>query len=244
MLRLVESFLSIQGEGKYAGSLAFFIRFAGCNLACPGFGVEQISPKNGEILVGCDTLRAVKISHFNHLAVKFDDLTRLVANLDPKTIIVITGGEPLLNHQNSDFIAFIKCLLEAKFEVHFETNGTIFVDFDKFEFYKKCKFCVSPKLKISGENYEKRINKKALRAIFENSQSFYKFVLANADENELCEIEEILSIATAEVFCMPLGKNKSELAKNAKKVAEFCIKHGFNYTDRLHIRIWNDKEGV
>ncbi|EAJ8243042.1 7-carboxy-7-deazaguanine synthase QueE, partial [Campylobacter jejuni] len=25
---------------------------------------------------------------------------------------------------------------------------------------------------------------------------------------------------------------------------EFCIKNGYNYSDRIHIRLWNDKEGV
>ena len=37
MLNLVESFLSIQGEGKFSGKLAYFFRFAGCNLRCVGF---------------------------------------------------------------------------------------------------------------------------------------------------------------------------------------------------------------
>ena len=65
-MRLVESFLSIQGEGKYAGRLAFFFRFAGCNLRCAGFGGERFSPKTGEILRGCDTIRAVFTNHFEH----------------------------------------------------------------------------------------------------------------------------------------------------------------------------------
>ena len=65
-MRLVESFLSIQGEGKYAGRLALFFRFAGCNLRCAGFGGERISPKTGEILRGCDTIRAVFANHFEH----------------------------------------------------------------------------------------------------------------------------------------------------------------------------------
>ena len=31
---VVEQFVSINGEGRLAGQLALFIRFAGCNLQC------------------------------------------------------------------------------------------------------------------------------------------------------------------------------------------------------------------
>ena len=43
---------------------------------------------------------------------------------------------------------------------------------------------------------------------------------------------------------MPLGKNKKELEQNSQKVAEFAINCGFNYSDRIHIRIYDDKEKV
>lgn len=39
--RIVEIFYSIQGEGKLAGKPSIFIRFFGCTLNCPGFGVSE-----------------------------------------------------------------------------------------------------------------------------------------------------------------------------------------------------------
>ena len=48
----------------------------------------------------------------------------------------------------------------------------------------------------------------------------------------------------APVYLMPLGGNKQELNDNTLFVVEQCIKKGFNYTDRTHIRAWNTKEGV
>jgi organic radical activating enzyme len=32
------------------------------------------------------------------------------------------------------------------------------------------------------------------------------------------------------------------LQRNALFVAEFCLKHGYRYTDRLHVRLWNREE--
>ena len=58
------------------------------------------------------------------------------------------------------------------------------------------------------------------------------------------EIDEVLAIADNEIFCMPMGKDEKELEKNAREVAKFCIENGYNYSDRLHIRLWGNKEGV
>ena len=33
-MKVVEQFISINGEGQKAGQLALFVRFAGCNLQC------------------------------------------------------------------------------------------------------------------------------------------------------------------------------------------------------------------
>ena len=270
-MQIMEYFLSIQGEGAFAGRLALFVRFAGCNLNCLGFGVEKL--KNQKKLMGCDTLRAVFTKEFKdeYLNLSADGLLKRVLKLakDEKPIIVITGGEPLLHHKKSEFIAFIKALLRLKFEVHFESNASIFIDFKKYAFYKKCVFAMSVKLENSGEKEDKRLNFKAIKAIILHSkQSFFKFVLnKNEIEKSALEIENILKNTNealkiafkadlkkslnknkkpkqAQIFCMPMGANEKQMHQNALKIAEFCIKMGYNYSDRLHIRLWGDKEGV
>lgn len=241
MVPVVEYFSSIQGEGKLQGKNAFFIRLGGCNLRCEGFGSTLISPKNGEILRGCDTIRAVQLSHFECREFGFEMLSGLLLSLKHKPLIVITGGEPLLHYQNRDLIKFIEYAISVGFSVQFETNGTIFVDFDRFPIYKKCLFAVSVKLELSGEPLHKRVNKKALNALFSKASSFYKFVIKG---DEITQIRDILAVQNGEVWCMPLAKDQKELELNSKNVAQFCIENGFNYSDRLHIRIWNDLDGV
>ena len=321
-MRLVESFLSIQGEGKYAGRLAFFFRFAGCNLRCAGFGGERISPKTGEILRGCDTIRAVFTSHFEHeeilnLAQLLNKIPNLSAsscftparstpgfcaaesfsesdtlnsaaaqkllrpnssaekslnltsenslnfaaqnslNLNPqssaspqsaklhqKPIVVITGGEPMLHHKEALFYEFVCELLARGHAVHFETNGTILVDFEKFPAYKSCVFGISPKLSNSAEPRERRLNFAALRSLKQNAKdSFYKFVISPEFDAQP-EIGEILAACESEVYCMPRSADRRELESGAQFCVDFCLKNGYNYSDRLHIRIWGEKDGV
>lgn len=246
-MELVESFLSIQGEGIFSGKLAIFVRLAGCNLKCPGFGVKIKAP-NGEVLLGCDTIKAAQSKHFSkafgYKKLDFKGLCELINSYNaPNAMIVITGGEPLLHLKNADFQAFITWLVEQKRLVQFESNGTIRPDFSELPQLKNCVFALSVKLANSGESKDRRINPAALKEIFANAKAFYKFVVSGLDD-EIDEIKEILALQNGEVYLMPLGSSRNEIAKIAPKVAQIAINSHFNYSDRIHIRLWDSKEGV
>ena len=108
MMKLVEEFLSIQGEGIFAGRLAYFIRFAGCNFSCYGFGV--VKSKNNKTLVGCDTLRAVYTNEFSdeYKEFKLENIINKLNSFSYKPMIVITGGEPLIHQENPKFIELLE----------------------------------------------------------------------------------------------------------------------------------------
>ncbi|MDP2077788.1 MAG: 7-carboxy-7-deazaguanine synthase QueE, partial [Sulfuricurvum sp.] len=77
--------------------------------------------------------------------------------------------------------------------------------------------------------------------------SFFKFTV---DEPSLVshiesEIDEIIAkYPNTSVYCMPLGGDKSHIEANCEAVIEFCKRRGFIYSDRLHIRIWDQNHGV
>nr|WP_295370672.1 7-carboxy-7-deazaguanine synthase [uncultured Sphingosinicella sp.] len=128
-----EIFLTLQGEGAQAGRRAVFLRFSGCNLWT---GREQ--DRADARCTFCDT-DFVGMDGEN--GGRFGDAAALAAKVAelwgeaPHRLVVITGGEPLLQLDE----ALIKALHLGGFEIAVETNGTLTApaDIDWI--------CVSPK---------------------------------------------------------------------------------------------------
>lgn len=96
-------FVTIQGEGPFAGHPATFVRLAGCNLQCPG----------------CDTEYTSRRKMYS----PSDVYDRLSESSHP-TLVVVTGGEPFRQRIGG----FVTKLLRYGFLVQIETNGTLYVD--------------------------------------------------------------------------------------------------------------------
>ena len=101
VLKVCETFTSIQGESSYAGASCFFIRLAGCNLRC----------------TYCDTERACA----EGLEVPLDGLLA-EASAAPVDLIEITGGEPLLQEGFKPLATALRD--RAGKRVLVETNGS------------------------------------------------------------------------------------------------------------------------
>jgi Organic radical activating enzymes len=226
MLRLVEKFLSVQGEGPFVGVVSMFLRVWGCNLRC----------------VWCDsfyTWDVKRASFFETFAYTFEEF---MEDVKRAPLIVITGGEPLL--YSRIWKSWIGEVEGGKFQ--FETNGTfppILTEDDRVF------FVVSPKLKSSGnENGVKFDVLKEFVPLILKGRAFLKFVVSDPerDEKEILEILEKLNIPTDvfpfSVFLMPEGTTK-ELPL-AEEVVKICLRHKFRYSDRIHIRIWGNIRGV
>ena len=100
-LNLCEIFYSLQGESTFTGLPCTFVRLSGCNLDCSW----------------CDTRYARDESTALSIEKIIDHIKGFDCNL-----VEITGGEPLLQVGTSTLISQ---LLDLKFQVLLETNGTL-----------------------------------------------------------------------------------------------------------------------
>ncbi|AFI04326.1 7-carboxy-7-deazaguanine synthase QueE [Helicobacter cetorum] len=248
-LPVVESFFSLQGEGKRIGRPSLFLRLGGCNLSCKGFDCK--TPLNDEILIGCDSLYAVhsKFKDFWDYYSRPKALIRHLESLAPNYNnfdFILTGGEPSLHFNNPTLLSVLEYFHQKEIPLFVESNGSIFFEFSPI--LKELHFTLSVKLSLSLEKENKRINLKALQNILDNAKSVnFKFVLDSINATQsIMEIQNLLkqlSLNNNEVFLMPLGTTKNELDKNLKALAPLALENGYSLSDRLHIRLWDNQKG-
>jgi len=116
-----EIFYTLQGEGANAGRAAVFCRFAGCNLWT---GREE--DRASAVCQFCDTDFVGTDGTLGGKYRTAEELADLVAaqwpaNTRGQRLVVLTGGEPLLQVD----APLIEALHAQGFEIAVETNGTI-----------------------------------------------------------------------------------------------------------------------
>tara|TARA_Y100000589_G_scaffold332150_1_gene389718 strand:- start:5728 stop:6321 length:594 start_codon:yes stop_codon:yes gene_type:complete len=100
MLSIKETFLSIQGEGFYAGQSSYFIRTQGCDIGCHWCDEPNSWSLNKGVKMNYKTIiNNIKKSKTN--------------------IVVVTGGEPLM-HNLEELTSILKV---EKYSTHLETSG-------------------------------------------------------------------------------------------------------------------------
>lgn len=98
-MRIVEHFLSLQGEGLMIGRLTYFIRAAGCSLRCSW----------------CDTAWSRNPDQGEEMSI--DEIVELVGDVEN---VCFTGGEPL---EQEDAPELLQRLIDCGKTVVLETNG-------------------------------------------------------------------------------------------------------------------------
>jgi 7-carboxy-7-deazaguanine synthase len=115
-----ECFLTLQGEGVQSGSRAVFLRFAGCNL-WSGREADRAAAQCtfcDTDFVGTDGEGGGKFRGADALS---DQVERLWGAGEERRLVVITGGEPMLQLD----AALVEALHARGFRIAAETNGTL-----------------------------------------------------------------------------------------------------------------------
>lgn len=217
LVRISEIFTSIQGEGPSAGTPSVFVRLQGCAVGCSWCDTKYSwDPRGGRTM----SLEAL--------------LAAVTAEVPGN--VVVTGGEPL---EHAAFVAVIAALKATGRRVEVETAGTEVpptVEVDQWN--------VSLKLGHSGVPEARRLRPAAI-ARFRDLGAWFKFVVAEeADLEEVLRIQRTYGLAADRIILMPLGMRREDQQARMPRVVDWCRRHGFRFSPRLHILLWGPKRGV
>ena len=241
---LGETYICLQGEGKYVGIPHILIRVTGCRLRC------QFSESF------CDTPYASWKPEKGKFTL--NDIVKVYENNPQIKHTMITGGGPTLYRK----------LLQELCKIGKQYNHTITIETEGSEFVQTVgdNISLSPKLSNSTprpgtwmphanrkvtENdklqHEKwRCNYDAMKQLIDNHPDYQlKPVISSINElDEVKKLQKILNIPNNMVWLMPEGLVEEELSTRRRWLMELCAKEGYNFSDRLHIIAYGDIRGV
>ena len=220
MYKVVEKFVSINGEGKRAGQLAVFVRFKGCNLNCSY----------------CDTKWANE-KEAVYTPMTAEEIYNYIKDTGVKNC-TLTGGEPLLQDNIRELI---KLLAQDKtLRVEIETNGSI--DLKPFaDMENRPSFTMD--YKQPSSNMEKQMCLSNFDVLKENDT--VKFVSGcNEDLEKAKEIIEKYNLTErCSIYLSPVFG-----CIEPCRMVEFLIENNMNDVNiqlQLHKFIWDkDTKGV
>lgn len=228
-MKIAEVFFSVQGEGRLSGVPSVFVRTSGCNLRC-WFCDSAYTSWNpeGEDLSVAEVLGRVAAFDAHH--------------------VVVTGGEPLIA---PDIEALCAGLRAAGRHITVETAATVFKPVE-------CDLAsLSPKLSNStphdrdggrwaARHDRRRLRPDVIRAFLERSDYQLKFVIDRpGDVDEVVDyLEQFPETPPGQVWLMPQGVRRAELAEKEEWLAPTAARLGFHYCPRQHIEWFGNVRGT
>jgi len=227
---------TIQGEGKSAGREVSFVRTAQCNLQCVWCDTPYTWNWIGTNFEHVSNQKFDKKDEVHYMSA--DQIFGRLQELGPKSI-VISGGEPLIQHRQLTFL--LEMLKVDNYWVEVETNGTVYPNERFLELVDQIN--CSPKLANSKNTAIKREKPEVLFKLAQHPKVNFKFVVSSANDVE--EIQYFVrTYKMKEVYLMPLGMTVPELNKTTNLTKIICEHQGFHFSDRIHITKLGGGRGV
>lgn len=224
MMKVVEIFKSIDGEGKRVGLPTTFVRLYGCNLKCNY----------------CDTTYGCEGDGYTIMSIQ--EIVDAIEALGVRSV-TLTGGEPLIH---PGVRGLVETLLCEGYWINIETNGTVDVDIfrsevggDKNTGISRLFFTVDYKCPCSG--MEKHMNMNMYHKLRTND--VVKFVVGSKEDMDraLTVLEEVQT--KAEVYFSPMFGSIEP-----SEIVEYILEHklyNVKVQVQLHKIIWHpETKGV
>lgn len=247
-LLVTNRFFTLQGEGPYRGFPAYFIRLAKCNLACSFCDTYFDSGDWQSFTALLDEADCVITDFFT----KRNMITpKWAQGFSKKIVLVITGGEPSLQNNVSEFLKKAQNYFQY---IQIESNGISLLP----DMPKATTLVVSPKcVEKNGEVLRYlEPNKKVLQRA-----DYLKFVISAKNNRKYLAYSEIPEWAHQwaaqtgkQIFVSPMNIYKKEPASNKivsfwepdlldleqnqlnhEYAAEYCMKYGFILNLQIHL---------
>jgi organic radical activating enzyme len=215
-VKLIENFVSWQGEGPDSGTTMIILRFKTCNKKCPW----------------CDTSVKMRIS--SEAPYLLSDIQNTV--YERAAGLLITGGEPTVDRHFDECVALLNDLTYPMANV--ETNGYNLTGLIKeVDPTKPVKFIYSPKIFTANDGAQAR---EILKEVEMTPNLFVKMVYEPDNDYSMLFLNHIVEEAPSlvkrqRVWLMPKGTTRVDLIRNAGPVFDACEKYNFNFSSRSHI---------
>jgi 7-carboxy-7-deazaguanine synthase len=270
-LFVTSMFFTLQGEGPYAGMPALFIRTAKCNLDC---SFCDTFFDDGDWM----TFHEIRVKAYNTIVNYWKDKGENIPEwvlpkveegfttpVFPKVVLVVTGGEPLLQDNLSKFLVDIQDTFEM---MQIESNGVLDTTVPEHVV-----LVCSPKCAEKNGKPTKYL--KPSKTILERANCL-KFVMSADTESPYHTIPDWAiewGQTKGDVYCSPMNiyntfpqqikllraekgvitmaerstvdekinffepglLNMEEIARNHEYVGKYCMDHGFKMNMQMHL---------
>ena len=218
--KVVEKFVSINGEGTRAGELAVFIRMKGCNLDCRYCDTKWANQENAS----CEIMTE-------------EDIRNYIRDTGVKNV-TLTGGEPLFR---KDMDILIDYLMQDKDRVvEIETNGSVNIK-EYASMKNRASFTMDYKLGASGMEEKMCLENFA----YLDKRDTVKFVVGSQEDLKRAAeiIEKYALTGKVSVYFSPVFG-----AIEPEEIVDFMVQNRLNDVRmqlQMHKFIWDpEKRGV